>query len=164
MDRNGHRYFRPARILWEQFYRAWDADEATRDPLLLAAAKRIPSYVLKLSMLYAAFEGSLPKITLEQLKAAIQVGRYGEICVREILALQNAGTNPKKELERRILAFVRTRPGGVTSKREIYKGLWRHYSDAEAFNRAFDSLVRAGELFSKSAGRGSILVSAEPLE
>jgi hypothetical protein len=153
-----------AGALWQQFYYAWDADEATRDPLLLAATRRIPSYVLKLSMLYAVFEGSLPKITLEQLKAAIQVGRYGETCVREMLALQNAGTNPKKELERRILAFVGAPLGRVTTKREIYKRLWRHYSDAEAFNRAFVSLLRAGELFTKSAGHGSILVSAEPLE
>lgn len=150
--------------LWEQFYRLWDADEATRDPLLLAAVRRIPSYVLKLSMLYAAFEATLPSITLEQLKAAIQVGRYGEACVREILALQNAGTNPKKELERRILAFVGGEPGGVTTKRAIYRALHRHYPDAQAFSQSFDSLVRAGELFTKSGGRGSVLVSLEPLD
>jgi hypothetical protein len=150
--------------LWEQFYRAWDADEATRDPLLLAAAKRIPAYVLKLAMLYAAFEATLPKIALDQLKAAIQVGRFGEACVRELLALQNAGTNPKKELERRILAFVGAQPRGVTTKREIYKRLWRHYSDTEAFNRVFESLARAGELFPKSGVRGTVLVSLEPMD
>jgi hypothetical protein len=153
-----------ARALWEQYYCAWDAAEVTRDALSAAAIKRIPSYVLKLSMLYAAFEGSLPKITLGQLKAAIQVGRYGESSVEEMLSLQNAGTNPKKELERRILTFVTAQPGGVTTKREIYKSLWRHYPNTEAFNRAFDSLLRAGELSIKSAGRGSILVSAESLE
>jgi len=151
-----------ARILWEQFYCAWCAEEGARDPLLLAAARRIPSYVLKLCMLYAAFERTLPKITLEQLSAAIQVGRYGEMCVKQMLALQNAGTNPKKELERRILAFVNRQPGGVTSKREIYKGLWRHYSDTDMFNRVFESLSRAGEIFAKSGPRGTILVSLEP--
>jgi len=69
-----------------------------------------------------------------------------------------------EELERRIQAFVGAQPGGVTSKREIYKRLWRHYSDAEVFNRSLDSLVRAGELFTKSAGRGSIWISLGPLE
>jgi hypothetical protein len=150
--------------LWTQFYGVWDAEEPVRDPLLLAATRRIPSYVLKLSMLYAAFEKTLPKITLDQLKAAIQVGRYGEACVREMLALQNVGTNPKKELERRILVFVGAQPGTVTRKREIYRGLHRHYPDAQSFGQSFDSLVRAGELFTKSGGRGSVLVALEPLD
>ncbi len=157
LDAQAHR-------LWEAFYAAWRAEEAHRDPLLLAAVQRIPAYVLKLGMLYAASEGTLPEITSGQLAAAILVGRYGENCAREMLLLQHAGTSPRKELERRILAFVGAQPGGLTTKREIYKALWRHYSDAEAFHRAFDSLVRAGELFTKPAGRGSILVSREPIE
>jgi len=153
-----------ARALWEKFYRAWEAEESRRDPLSLAAVKRIPSYVLKLAMLYAALEGTLPEIMYDQLSAAIQVGRFGEKCAQELLSLQNAGTNPRKELERHILALVNTEPGRVATKRETYKRLWRHYSDAEAFNRAFDSLVRAGELFTKPAGRGSVHVSTEPLD
>jgi hypothetical protein len=153
-----------ARTLWERFYRAWDEEESRRDQLLLAAVKRIPAYVLKLAMLYAAQEGTLPEITCDQLSAAIQVGRYGENCAKELLSLQNTGTNPRKELERRILALVGAEPNRMITKREIYKRLWRHYQDAEAFNRAFDSLVRAGELFTKSAGRGSVWVSAEALD
>ena len=153
-----------ARALWKQFYDAWDAEEGRRDPLLLAAVKRIPAYVLKLSMLYAGFECTLPEITVDQLSAAIRVGRYGEACARDLLALQNAGTNPTKELERRILAFVGGSSGGTTTKRLTYKTLWRHYANTEAFNRAFDSLVRAGELFTKPVGRGSVRVSLESLE
>lgn len=153
-----------ARRLWEEFYVAWEAESSRRDPLFLAAVQRIHPYILKLAMLYASMEGTLPEITCDQLKAAILVGRYGEACVAELLALQHAGTNPKKELERRIVTFVGTQPGHVSTKREIYKRLWRHYSDAEAFNRAFDSLVRAGELFTKPAGRGSIWVSTDPME
>jgi hypothetical protein len=153
-----------ARTLWEKFYGAWDAEESRRDPLLLAAVKRIPAYILKLGMLYAALEDTLPEVTFDQLAAAVLVGRYGEECARELLSLQNAGTNPRKELERRILAYVDAQPGKETTKREIYKALWRHYSDAEAFNRAFDSLVRAGELFTKSAARGSVRVGLEPLD
>jgi hypothetical protein len=153
-----------ARALWEKFYGAWDAEESRRAPLVLAAVKRIPAYVLKLAMLYAAAESTLPEITCDQLAAAILVGRYGESCATELLSLQNAGTNPRKELERRILALVDAEPGGMATKREIYKRLWRHYPDAEAFNRAFDSLVRAGELFTKHEGRGRLWVSREPLE
>lgn len=153
-----------ASALWQEFYVAWDKEESRRDPLLLAAVKRIPPYVLKLAMLYAALEGTLPEITFDQLRAAILVGRYGEKCAAELLSLQNTGTSPRKELERRILAHVGAQPGAVTTKRELYKALWRHYSDAETFNRAFDSLVRAGELFTKSAGRGSVWVGREPFE
>jgi hypothetical protein len=150
--------------LWEKFYFAWDAEESRREPLLLAAVKRIPTYALKLAMTYSALEGTLPEITFDQLTAAILVGRYGEVCAKELLSLQNAGINPRKELERRILALVVAEPNKVTTKHAIYKRLWRHYSDAEAFHRAFDSLVRAGELFTRPAGHGSFWVSTEPLD
>jgi len=96
------------------------------------------------------------------LTAAILVGRFGEKCIAELLSLQNAGTNPTKELERRILDFVRFQPGRTTLKRQVYKALWRHYSTAEGFNRAFESLVRAGELFTAPMPRGAVLVSLEP--
>jgi hypothetical protein len=153
-----------ARELWTEFYRAWRREESKRDPLLKDAVQRIPAYVLKLAMLYAASEKTLPEITGDQLTAAILVGRYGEKCVKELLSLQNSGTNVRKELERRILTYVDGQPGDRTKKRDIYRALARHYSDAEAFNRAFESLVRAGELFTKTAGKGSVDVSKEPLE
>jgi len=158
------RFGTKARALWDKFYYAWDAEESRRDPLLLAAVKRIPAYILKLAMLYAAVEGTLPEIRYDQLAAAVLVGRYGEDCAKELLSLQNAGTNPRKELERRILAMVGAESSGVVTKREIYKRLWRHYTDAETFNRAFDSLVRAGELFIRQEGRGRVWVSREPLD
>jgi len=151
-----------AERLFGRYYEAWDAEESKRDALFNAAVKRIPAYVLKLAMLYAAFERTLPEIQADQLAAAILVGRYGEHCARELLSLQNSATNPTKELERRILAFVNEQPGKSATKRLIYKSLHRHYSTAEAFNRAFESLVRAGELFTQSASRCSILVSTEP--
>jgi hypothetical protein len=149
--------------LWTKFYYAWNAEDSWRDPLLRAAVQRIPAYILKLAMLYSATDRTLPKIHSEQLSAAILVGRYGEGCAKELLSLQHAGTNQRKELERRILTFVTTQPGHSTTKREVYKALWRHYSDTESFNRALDSLVRAGELFTKPAGRGSVWISTEPL-
>jgi hypothetical protein len=152
-----------ARALWHEFYTLWDEAEPQRGPLFTAAVKRIPGYILKLSMVYACCEGTLPEITLDQLSAAIQVGRYGEKCARNLLALQYGGTNRRKELERRIMGIVCRRADTVLTKHIIYKALWRHYGSAEEFNRAFDSLVRAGELFIKPGARGSIVVSAESL-
>jgi hypothetical protein len=152
-----------ARTLWMQFYRAWNAEENGCDPLLRAAVQRVPAYILKLGILYAVDERTVPEITGEQLAAAILVGRYCEACVAELLSLQHAGTNPRKELERRIIAFVNAQPGNHTTKRSVYRGLARHYKDAEEFDRAFRSLERAGELFTKPLGRGSLAVSTEPL-
>jgi len=151
--------------LWDKFYRAWhDAEmKSGGDSLFHVAVKRIPAYVLKLGMFYAANEGTLPTIHADQLSAAILVGQYSAECAKELLSLQHSGTSPRKELERRILAYV-SRDTGVTTKREVYKSLWRHYPDAEAFNRAFDSLQRAGEIFTRNAGRGSVWVSTEPLD
>jgi hypothetical protein len=150
--------------LWKEFYHAWRKEEKRRDPLLQAAVQRIPAYTLKLTMTYSALEQTLPKMTFEQLGAAVQVSKYGEGCAKELLSLQCTGTNQRKELERRILGFVCSQPRRITTKREIYRALARHYSDTEAFNRAFDSLVRAGELFTQSERRGSVRVSQEPME
>lgn len=144
---------------WREFYGAWNGNRSRIDPLLVAATERIPPYVLKLAMVYAALEQTLPQIELDQLDAAILVAQYGERCAAELLALQHSATNPRKELERRILAFVNST---LTTKRRIYRSLQRHYADAEAFNRAFDSLVRAGELFTKPAIHGRIYVSRNP--
>jgi hypothetical protein len=154
-------HFEPkARMLWESFYGAWQGQDSRREPLLLAAVQRVPAYILKLAMLYAATESTLPEITCDQLSAAILVGTYGEACSAELLALQNAGTSPRKELERRILAYVSTQQ--YVTKREIYRALSRHYRDTEDFNRAFDSLLRAGQLFTREAERKSVQVSIEP--
>jgi hypothetical protein len=151
-----------AQLLWEQFYSAWNDEESRLEPLLLATVQRIPAYMLKLAMLYAATEKTLPKITCDQLSAAILVGQFGKECASELLTLQNAGTNARKELERCILAYVAACTDENPTKRDVYRTLARHYKDSEEFNRAFDSLVRVGALFTHDAGRNSVLVSTEP--
>lgn len=148
-----------ARGLWEAFYRAWESAQQKRDPMLRVAVERIPAYVIKVAMVYGAFEGSLPEITRDQLGASVLVGDYCTNCAEELLSLQNSGTNPTKELERRILAFVTQAPSRQTTKREIYKALWRHYSDASQFDRSFRALVNAGELHAEPGPRGTWLVS-----
>ena len=155
----------PARLsiqatkLWKEFYPAWETKQRNRDPMHQVAVERIPAYVLKIGMVHAGLENSLPEITEDQLTAAILVG---DSCTRfagELLSLQNAGTNPRKELERRILAFVGQQAGNQTTKRQIYKSLWRHYSCAEDFERSFRALVQAGELFCEAKVKGMCIVS-----
>src|SRR5262249_27267653 len=63
-----------AQQIWHDFYLAW---KATKWPDLTAAAiKRVPAYIVKLSMVYACLEAT-SLITADQLRAAIQVGHYG---------------------------------------------------------------------------------------
>jgi hypothetical protein len=153
-----------ADALWDKFYRAWDDAESRQDPLLQLGVKRIPSYILKLAMLYAATEHTLPEIQADQLSAAILVGQYGAECVKELLSLRHMGMSPRKELERRILAYVKTQDEQIATRREIYRALARHYKDAEEFNRALDSLRLAGELFLENGvgSRRTVWVSADP--
>lgn len=147
------RYTPEAEKLWRDFYRAWDPAQQKRDPMLRVAVERIPSYTLKIGMVYAGFEGTLPEITHAQLAAAILVGDFCAKCAEELLSLQNAGTNPAKELERRILAYVTQHPG--TTQRQVYKALHRHYSDTERFWRSLRALLNAGMLLAESKGKGS---------
>jgi hypothetical protein len=152
--------------LWDKFYMAWREEEMKHnDSLFHVAVKRVPSYVLKLAMLYAASERTLPEIHADQLSAAILVGRYGAECAKELLSLQHTATNPRKELEGRILAYVRTQNGKTASRRHIRRAVQRYYRDVEDFNRALDSLVRAEELFVKRpTGKGPTWISTEELD
>jgi len=61
--------------LWDGVLRTgpWEAEKL--QPLTRMAAQRVPQYVLKLAMLYAALEGTVPALTAEQLVAAIMVGK-----------------------------------------------------------------------------------------
>ncbi|MBI4536499.1 MAG: bifunctional DNA primase/polymerase [candidate division NC10 bacterium] len=72
-----------AEPLWDEFYRAWEAEKL--QPLTRMAAKRVPQYVLKLAMLYAALEGTVPTLTAEQLVAAIMVGKYATDCADRLM-------------------------------------------------------------------------------
>jgi hypothetical protein len=134
-----------ARELWEDFYNAWEEEQKKRAPMLRKIVERLPAYVIKTAMVYAGFEKSLPEIINEQLEAAILVGNFNTACAEELLSLQNAGSNPRKELERRIVAFVAAHPP-KTTKHYTYKALWRHYPDAVFFDQVFNGLARAGEL------------------
>jgi hypothetical protein len=78
-----------AERLWDRFYMTWELEERTG--LYAAAVKRIHVYIRKLAMTYAALEGTLPEINVEQLKAAIAVGIYSEAAY-----LAGASSHPAK--------------------------------------------------------------------
>lgn len=137
--------------MWERFYPAWRKKQFSS--LERVATKRIPAYVLKLAMTYAALEGTLPEIQAEQLKAALLVGNYAVKCVRQLIGERFSGANAFRELEKRIMDRVSRAPSSTLTKRNLYRALWRHYQNAEQFNRVFDSMVRAGSLYIKSDQR-----------
>lgn len=149
-----------ARKRWKEYYHGWVRNQKERDEMLRYAVERTPAHVLKVAMVYSAFEGTLFEINLEQLEAAILVGDYLVASASELLANQYAGSNRRKELERRIVAFVLKEGGRDVKKRYIYKSLWRHYSNAKEFEDSFRALVNCGELGLEPGIReGSFLVS-----
>jgi hypothetical protein len=151
-----------ATLVWDRFYLAWRKKQFS--PLEAAATKRIPAYVLKLAMTYAALEQTLPEIQVEQLRAALLVGNYATKCVKYLISERFSGANALRELEKRILAAVASKPNRTVTKRNLYRALARHYQNAEQFNRVFDSMVRAGSLYTKPQDRGRMNVSTEPFD
>jgi hypothetical protein len=150
-----------AQTLWEEYYRH-EHHKKGQDPYSLQgmATRRITLYVMKLAMAFSASESSSGEITRDHLEAAIAVGRYGEECVGELLSLRELTPSPRKELEKRIIDFVRSEPEGRASKRTICQRL---HCDAETFNRTLDALVRAGQLYAQTGDRrDSVWVSVEP--
>lgn len=66
----------------------WREQVATFDELTILATKRIPTYVLKLCLLYAVLEGTHPVITEDQAHAAGLVGVWGAECARWLVKQQ----------------------------------------------------------------------------
>jgi hypothetical protein len=115
-------------------------------------------------MTYASLERTLPEIQADQLKAAILVGNYAAKSVRHLIGARFSGANPFRELEKRILAAVAREPRETTTKRNLYRTLARHYQNSEQFNRVFESMVRAGSLYTRSGGQGRVYVSTYPFD
>jgi hypothetical protein len=95
--------------LWEHFYVTWEQNERTG--LFAAAVKRIHVYIRKLAMTYAALEGTLPAINIDQLKAAIAVGVYAAECAKVLVDAQNATLRPESELEPKFLKWIEEHDG-----------------------------------------------------
>jgi hypothetical protein len=86
-------------------------------------------------------------IQSEQLKAAIEVGRYATQCVETLLEERLAKLSPWMEqeqlLERKILKYVKEHPD--TPKRPMQQRLSK-YCTAKQFNAVIASMVEAGRL------------------
>ncbi len=125
--------------LWETFYIGWEAKD--RSGLYGAATKRIHVYVRKLAITYAALEGTLPEITIDQLKASIAVGLYCAECARVLVEARSASIRPEGEIEQRILDWVRNHD--VAKKRYMQQTLSKVAGSCEVFNRAIAALQKA---------------------
>jgi hypothetical protein len=125
--------------LWDDFYNAWDAEPWK--PLTRVAVKRVPQYVLKLAMLYAAFEETIPQITADQVEAAILVGHYAARCTDTLMHDLKPG-GFRGRLETRILEIVSSTPlPPYKIKRQVGGGV-----AVEDVDRAIKALEKAGEL------------------
>lgn len=125
-----------AKAVWREFYLEWGRNKHAG--LLGAALRRLHVYIRKLSLVYAAFEGTLPQITAEQLKAAIAVGKYAVQSTEILLDLQTAFSKPQGELEQRFLKWITAHQGARV--RILQQRMWKHCGDSETFNRVLRSL------------------------
>lgn len=70
-------YLQPdTEMVWSQFYLPWKTVLRNVDPLTAALGKRADVYAMKLAMIYAAFEKTLPFITPDQMTAATMIAGY----------------------------------------------------------------------------------------
>jgi hypothetical protein len=134
-----------AKKLWNDFYLEIEGEE--RGGLLGAATRRTHVYCLKLSMVYAAFEKTLPEITADQLNAAIAVGRYGIAAAGTLLEMQAIQSQPQGELEQRMLRWVSLHQGERV--RRMQQKMHRYCGSAEIFNRCCRNLRDADQLVVK---------------
>jgi len=130
-------FFTPdAQALWNDFYRAWKS--TTWPELTTAAIKRVPAYIVKLSMIYACFEGT-SLITADQLSAAIKVGHYGAKCADQLMNRHRQHTVQGK-CETRVLAVLKDEELPAW---QVHRRISGSYT-AEELGRAIRALVTAG--------------------
>lgn len=124
--------------LWNRFYRTWRATDF--DPLTKAATKRVPAYILKLGMVYAALEETIPTLTADQLTAAIAVGHYAARCTARLMG-QHRQVSVQGRCETRILK-VFDRP---MTRWQVHRRISGEFT-AEEVRRAFIALEHVGRI------------------
>jgi hypothetical protein len=125
-----------AQALWQDFYRAW---KTTSWPeLTTAAIKRIPAYIVKLSIVYACLEDSHLS-TADQLNAAIQVGHYGAKCADQLMN-RHRQHGVQGKCEARVLAVLKDHDLPAW---QIHRRISGSYT-AEELARALRALETAG--------------------
>lgn len=130
-------FFMPdAQALWHDFYMAWKT--TTWSELTTAAIKRIPAYIVKLSMVYACLEKT-SLITAEQLNAAIKVGHYGAKCADQLMN-RHRQHSVQGKCEARVLAVLKDQDLPAW---KIHRRISGSYT-AEELGRAIRALESAG--------------------
>lgn len=129
-----------ANELWEQFYLEWHKKDW--DPLVKEGIKRVDAYVLKLAMVYAVLEGTVPTITYDQLLTAIQVGEYAAKCA-EMLILKHQLKSNETKLEQRIMEILRKGDCTRRTLQQLARGNWT----CREFNRTIDALEKAEQIY-----------------
>jgi hypothetical protein len=135
------RFSPQATELWKQFYSAWRKTEL--DSLVKASTERIPAYVLKLAMVYAALEQTIPSISEDQLKAATAVGRYATKCTEQLMSQHRQGS-VQARCEDTIRRVLKDTPRQLSRR-----NLWQRVSgrfDSGMFSKALYGMTLAGEL------------------
>jgi hypothetical protein len=128
-----------ALALWSEFYLAWKATSWSE--LTTAAIKRIPTYIVKLSMVYACLEGT-SLITADQLSAAIKVGHYGAKCADQLMNRHRQHSIQGK-CEARVLAVLKEVD---LPPWQIHRRISGSYT-AEELARVLRALEAAGAIF-----------------
>jgi len=142
-----------AQALWESFYRAWH-EEHSPNEILANVVQRIPDYVLKLGMVYAAWRGAAT-IEAEELDAAWAFGFYARDSVLRLFEGMHQSTQAK--LENRVRQLLQER--GPLKKRNLHQAISGRYS-ARQFNDAVDALLKVNEIVAR--GDYLVLVGGEP--
>ncbi len=132
-------FSRQAQRVFDLFYIEWEGK--ARDGLHGAAVKRIHVHARKIAMVYAACEGTLPEITLDQAKAAIAVALYTAECTRLLIETRESQARPEGDLERRFLDWVKKHEGAL--KRHMQQTLSKYAGSCKMFNETLLSLTRA---------------------
>jgi phage/plasmid primase-like uncharacterized protein len=132
-------FFSPdAQALWNEFYIKWKSTSWAE--LTTAAIKRVPAYIVKLSMTYACLEGT-SLIIADQLNAAIRVGHYGAKCADKLMSRHRQHTLQGK-CEGRVLSALKDHDLPPWKIHHAISGSF----NAEELARAIRALEAAGAI------------------
>ncbi len=112
-----------------------------------AVLQRIPDFVLKIGLIYAAMEKT-SSINTEILNAAIDAGGYAAASAERIFAEFHESREVK--LERRILAVLGE---GVKTFGVLHRAVSGRYS-TKALASVLEALVKSGQVWEKIEGKG----------
>ena len=131
-------------LRWDDFYLDFKAKAAHLEPLTAAATKRIPTYAMKLVLVYAAFEGTAPHINEDQIDAAIQVANFGFECAETLIKSQRPFT-VQSRAEEVVLRALKGRNLPVWKIHHVVGGRF----SAEDMARAIKALQGTGVIVEK---------------